>query len=212
MEKALKALKKQGMKNLIIDLEDNGGGYLNAATEIADKFLKRGDLVVYTQGDKSKKSQYVTRSDGKYTDGRLVIMVNQYSASASEILAGAVQDQDRGLVVGRRTFGKGLVQRPFPFPDGSMIRLTVARYYTPSGRCIQRPYSSGDEEEYYLDLVKRYQHGEFSSADSVHLPDSLRYYTLRTLRTVYGGGGIMPDRFVPIDTTAIITVTLWPKE
>lgn len=201
MEKALKALKKQGMKNLIIDLEDNGGGYLNAATEIADKFLKRGDLVVYTQGDKSKKSQYVTRSDGKYTDGRLVIMVNQYSASASEILAGAVQDQDRGLVVGRRTFGKGLVQRPFPFPDGSMIRLTVARYYTPSGRCIQRPYSSGDEEDYYLDLVKRYQHGEFSSADSVHLPDSLRYYTLKTLRTVYGGGGIMPDRFVPIDTT-----------
>ncbi len=201
MENALKILKKQGMKDLIIDLEDNGGGYLNAATDIADKFLKKGDLVVYTKGDKSRPAQYTTRSNGKYTDGRLVLMVNQYSASASEILAGAIQDQDRGLIVGRRTFGKGLVQRPFPFPDGSMIRLTVARYYTPSGRSIQRPYTSGDEEEYYLDLVKRYENGEYSNADSVHLPDSLRYYTLHSMRPVYGGGGIMPDRFVPIDTT-----------
>jgi len=201
MEKALKALKKQGMKSLIIDLEDNGGGYLNAATDIADKFLHKGDLVVYTKGEKTRPAQYVTRSNGKYTDERIVVMVNQYSASASEILAGAIQDQDRGVVVGRRTFGKGLVQRPFPFPDGSMIRLTVARYYTPAGRCIQRPYSSGDEEEYYLDLVNRYKHGEFSNADSVHFPDSLRYFTLRSMRPVYGGGGIMPDRFVPIDTT-----------
>ncbi len=199
VSQALKRLKKEGMKNLIIDLEDNGGGYLNAATDIADMFLRRGDLVVFTKGDKSRLSQYTTTSNGKYTDGRLVVMVNQYSASASEILAGAVQDQDRGVIVGRRSFGKGLVQRPFPFPDGSMIRLTVARYYTPSGRCIQKPYS--DDDDYYSDIIERYRHGEFSSADSVHLPDSLRYYTVRNMRPVYGGGGIMPDRFVPIDTT-----------
>lgn len=198
---ALKRLKKEGMKDLIIDLEDNGGGYLNAATDIADMFLRRGDLVVFTKGDKSRLSQYTTTSNGKYTDGRLVVMVNQYSASASEILAGAVQDQDRGIIVGRRSFGKGLVQRPFPFPDGSMIRLTVARYYTPSGRCIQKPYSA-DDDDYYSDILERYRHGEFSSADSVHLPDSLRYYTVRNMRPVYGGGGIMPDRFVPIDTTS----------
>ncbi|MDE6100565.1 MAG: S41 family peptidase [Paramuribaculum sp.] len=201
VEQALRRLKKDGMKNLIIDLEDNGGGYLNAATDIADMFLRRGDLVVYTKGDKSRLSQYTTTSNGKYTDGRLVVMVNQYSASASEILSGAVQDQDRGIIVGRRTFGKGLVQRPFPFPDGSMIRLTIARYYTPSGRCIQKPYSAGKEEDYYSDITERYRHGEFSSADSTHLPDSLRYYTLRNMRPVYGGGGIMPDRFVAIDTT-----------
>ncbi len=201
MENALKKLQKQGMKHLIIDLEDNGGGYLQAATDIADMFLKRGDLVVYTKGDKSRPSQYTTTSDGRYTDGRLVVMVNQYSASASEILSGAVQDQDRGIIVGRRTFGKGLVQRPFPFPDGSMIRLTVARYYTPSGRCIQKPYDDGDADKYYADIMERYRHGELSSADSIHLPDSLKYYTLRNMRPVYGGGGIMPDRFVPIDTT-----------
>lgn len=201
METALKKLKKEGMKHLIIDLEDNGGGYLNAATDIADKFLKRGDLVVYTKGDKSRPSQYTTSSNGKYTDGRLVVMVNQYSASASEILSGAIQDHDRGVIVGRRTFGKGLVQRPFPFPDGSMIRLTIARYFTPSGRCIQKPYSSGDDDAYNSDILERYRHGELSSADSIHLPDSLRYYTLHNMRPVYGGGGIMPDRFVAIDTT-----------
>lgn len=201
METALKKLTKQGMKHLIIDLEDNGGGYLQAATDIVDMFLKRGNLVVYTKGDKSRPSQYTTTSNGRYTDGRLVVMVNQFSASASEILSGAVQDHDRGVIVGRRTFGKGLVQRPFPFPDGSMIRLTVARYYTPSGRCIQKPYDDGDDDKYYADIAERYRHGELSSADSIHLPDSLRYYTLRNMRTVYGGGGIMPDRFVPIDTT-----------
>lgn len=201
MENAMKKLKKQGMKHLIIDLEDNGGGYLNAATDIADKFLKRGDLVVYTKGDKSRPSQYTTSSNGKYTDGRLAVMVNQYSASASEILSGAIQDHDRGVIVGRRTFGKGLVQRPFPFPDGSMIRLTIARYFTPSGRCIQKPYSAGEEDSYYSDILERYRHGELSNADSIHLPDSLKYYTLHTMRPVYGGGGIMPDRFVPIDTT-----------
>lgn len=201
VKEAMKKLKKQGMKNLIVDLEDNGGGYLNAATDMADMFLKKGDLVVYTKGDKARPSQYITSSDGKYTDGRLVVMVNQYSASASEIFAGAMQDQDRGAIVGRRTFGKGLVQRPFPFPDGSMIRLTIARYFTPSGRCIQKPYTKGDSESYDLDILDRYKHGEFSNADSIHLPDSLRYYTLRNMRPVYGGGGIMPDRFVPIDTT-----------
>lgn len=201
VETALKKLKKQGMKHLIIDLEDNGGGYLQAATDIAEMFLKSGDLVVYTKGDKCRPSQYTTTSTGRYTDGRLVVMVNQYSASASEILSGAMQDQDRGVIVGRRTFGKGLVQRPFPFPDGSMIRLTVARYYTPSGRCIQKPYDDGDADKYDADIMDRYHHGELSNADSIHLPDSLRYYTLRNMRTVYGGGGIMPDRFVPIDTT-----------
>lgn len=201
LETALKKLKKQGMKNLIIDLEENGGGYLNAATDIADMFLNRGDLVVYTKGDKTRPSNYTTTRNGQYTDGRLVVMVNQYSASASEILSGAIQDQDRGVVVGRRTFGKGLVQRPFPFPDGSMIRLTVARYYTPSGRCIQKPYSSGDDKNYDTDILNRYNHGELSNADSIHMPDSLRYYTLKSLRPVYGGGGIMPDIFVPIDTT-----------
>lgn len=198
---ALRKLEAKGMKHLIIDLEDNGGGYLNAATDIADMFLHRGDLVVYTKGDKTRPSQYITPSDGRYTGGRIVVMVNQYSASASEILAGAIQDQDRGVVAGRRTFGKGLVQRPFPFPDGSMIRLTIARYFTPSGRCIQKPYSSGDETAYNEDILQRYKSGELSSADSVHIPDSLKYYTTRRMRTVYGGGGIMPDRFVPIDTT-----------
>lgn len=201
MEEALRKLKRQGMKHLIIDLEDNGGGYLNAATDIADKFLKRGDLVVYTKGDKMRPSQYTTSTNGRYTDGRLVVMVNQYSASASEILSGAIQDHDRGVIVGRRTFGKGLVQRPFPFPDGSMIRLTIARYFTPSGRCIQKPYSAGDDDAYNSDILERYRHGELSNADSIHLPDSLKFYTLNTMRPVYGGGGIMPDRFVPIDTT-----------
>ncbi|MCM1348496.1 MAG: S41 family peptidase [Firmicutes bacterium] len=201
METALKQLQKQGMKHLIIDLEDNGGGYLNAATDIADKFLKRGDLVVYTNGSHTMPSQYTTRTNGKYADGRLVVMVNQYSASASEILSGAIQDHDRGVIVGRRTFGKGLVQRPFPFPDGSMIRLTIARYYTPSGRCIQKPYTAGGDD-YNADILNRYRHGELTNADSVaQLPDSLRFYTLETMRPVYGGGGIMPDRFVPIDTT-----------
>ncbi len=201
-DKAFLDLEKQGMKNLIIDLEDNGGGYLGAAHELASRFLRRGDLVVYTDGPQTGTQVYGAERDGYFLDGRLVVNVNQYSASASEITAGAVQDNDRGLVVGRRTFGKGLVQRPFPFPDGSMIRLTVAKYYTPSGRCIQKPYTPGDEDEYRADILHRYQAGEFSSADSIHFPDSLRFETIRNRRPVYAAGGIMPDLFVPIDTTA----------
>lgn len=201
-EAALEKLRKQGMKNLIVDLEDNGGGYLQAAHQLASHFLDKGDMVVYTDAPKMGRTVYAVEKPGNFNKGRLVIMANQYSASASEILSGAVQDNDRGLIVGRRTFGKGLVQRPFPFPDGSMIRLTVSRYYTPSGRSIQKPYAPGDEESYRKDILHRYEAGEFSSADSIHLPDSLRFETLHNHRPVYGGGGIMPDLFVPIDTTA----------
>lgn len=199
--KAFAELKKKGMKNLIIDVESNGGGYLNAATQLVNSFLKEGDLIVYTDSPRSNPYYFYAQADGHFLDGRIVVMVNQYSASASEILAGALQDNDRGLVVGRRTFGKGLVQRPFPFPDGSMIRLTVSRYYTPSGRCIQKPYAEGDGDDYRDDLERRYDAGEYMSADSVHFADSLKCTTLRNHRTVYGGGGIMPDLFVPIDTT-----------
>lgn len=201
-EAGLEKLRKQGMQNLIVDLEDNGGGYLQAAHQLASHFLDKGDMVVYTDAPKMGRTVYAVEKPGNFNKGRLVIMANQYSASASEILSGAVQDNDRGLIVGRRTFGKGLVQRPFPFPDGSMIRLTVSRYYTPSGRSIQKPYAPGDEESYRKDILHRYEAGEFSSADSIHLPDSLRFETLHNHRPVYGGGGIMPDLFVPIDTTA----------
>lgn len=199
---AMATLRKQGMENLIIDLEDNGGGLLGAATDLASHFLDKGDLIVYTDAPKLGRHDYITDKNGDFTKGKVVVMANQYSASASEILSGALQDNDRGLVVGRRTFGKGLVQRPFPIPDGSMIRLTVSRYHTPSGRCIQKPYTAGDGEDYRKDIMHRYEAGEFSSADSIHLPDSLRYNTLRNHRAVYGGGGIMPDCFVPIDTTS----------
>lgn len=204
-EKALSDLRAKGMQNLIIDLEDNGGGYLQAAHQLASHFLEKGDMVVYTDAPKMGRSDFRVERAGDFRKERLVIMANQYSASAAEILSGAVQDNDRGLIVGRRTFGKGLVQRPFPFPDGSMIRLTVSRYYTPSGRSIQKPYAPGDEEAYRKDMLNRYEAGEFSSADSIHLPDSLRYSTLRNRRPVYGGGGIMPDLFVPIDTTMYST-------
>lgn len=204
-EKALSDLRAKGMQNLIIDLEDNGGGYLQAAHQLASHFLEKGDMVVYTDAPKMGRSDFRVERAGDFRKGRLVIMANQYSASAAEILSGAVQDNDRGLIVGRRTFGKGLVQRPFPFPDGSMIRLTVSRYYTPSGRSIQKPYAPGDEEAYRKDMLNRFEAGEFSSADSIHLPDSLRYSTLRNRRPVYGGGGIMPDLFVPIDTTMYST-------
>lgn len=202
LDKAMTKLSKQGMRNLILDLEDNGGGYLGAAFRMASRFLHKNDPVVYTESPKLGTTTYDNEAEGDFTDGRLVVLVNQYSASASEILAGAVQDNDRGVIVGRRTFGKGLVQRPFPFPDGSMIRLTVSRYHTPSGRCIQKPYKPGDTEDYALDMKRRYDSGEFSSADSIHFEDSLRYETLRNRRIVYGGGGIMPDVFVPVDTTA----------
>ena len=199
--KAVKSLKKQGMENIIIDLQDNGGGYLGSAYNLASNFLKKGDLVVYTEGMRSQPYYFNAEHKGSMLDGRVIILVNQYSASASEIVAGAIQDNDRGLVVGRRTFGKGLVQRPFPFPDGSMIRLTVSRYHTPSGRCIQRPYTEGEADEYRDDIMKRYESGELMNADSVHFADSLKYTTLKNHRIVYGGGGIMPDKYVPLDTT-----------
>lgn len=197
---AVEKLRKNGMRNLIIDLQDNGGGYLGAAVELASEFLSKGDPVVYTKGLHSAPAYFNLEKDGKYRDMRVVVMVNQYSASASEILSGALQDNDRGLIVGRRTFGKGLVQRPFPFPDGSMIRLTTARYYTPSGRSIQKHYEKGQGEEYMLDMLNRYKSGELWSADSIHQVDSLRYETLHNHRPVYGGGGIMPDVFVSVDT------------
>lgn len=202
---AVEKLKKEGMTDLIVDLEDNTGGYLQAAHNLASHFLDKGDLVVYTESPKIPGAEFRVDKRGDLRDGKVVVMVNQYSASASEILAGALQDNDRGLIVGRRTFGKGLVQRPFPFPDGSMIRLTTAKYHTPTGRCIQKPYTSGDDESYRKDILHRYEAGEFSSTDSIHMPDSLRFETLKNHRPVYGGGGIMPDVFVPIDTTAFTT-------
>ncbi|MDE5930128.1 MAG: S41 family peptidase [Muribaculaceae bacterium] len=201
VREAVLNLKRKGMKQLIIDLQDNGGGYLGAAWQMSADFLHAGDPVVYTSGRNSAPQHYDLDTDGPFTDIPVVVLVNQYSASASEIFSGAMQDNDRGLVVGRRTFGKGLVQRPFPFPDGSMIRLTTARYYTPSGRCIQKPYDKGHSEEYQLDLLNRLNSGELWSADSIKLIDSLKYSTLRNHRTVYGGGGILPDIFVPVDTT-----------
>ena len=199
MEK-VKLLKKQGMERLIFDLSDNGGGYLNSATQLANEFLSAGNLIVYTEGRRSSRHATNATGFGSLKDMKIAVVVNQYSASASEIFSGAIQDWDRGVVVGRRTFGKGLVQRPFPFADGSVIRLTIARYYTPSGRCIQKPYDKGNDA-YARDIIDRYNNGELTSADSIHFPDSLRYTTLRSKRVIYGGGGIMPDRVVPFDTT-----------
>ena len=195
------SLKKKGMKDLIFDLEDNGGGYLQAAAQIANEFLEKGDLIVYTNGRAAPRQEYKAQANGRWRKGKVVVLTNEFTASAAEIVSGAIQDQDRGVVVGRRTFGKGLVQRPLTFDDGSEIRLTIAHYYTPSGRCIQKPYKKGDRLDYAMDLDKRYKHGEFTNQDSIHLSDSLKYYTLRKHRVVYGGGGIMPDYFVPLDTT-----------
>lgn len=195
---ALDSLKGCGMKSLMLDLQGNGGGYLSAAVNIANEFLDRTNLVVYTEGRISPRYDHLAQGGGRFTKGNLVVLVDETSASAAEILAGAIQDWDRGAVVGRRTFGKGLVQRPFPMPDNSMIRLTIARYYTPAGRCIQKPY--GDSINYQDDLMNRYNSGELSNADSIHFPDSLKTYTKRLGRVVYGGGGIMPDYFVPLDT------------
>ena len=198
---AITSLKKQGMKQLILDLTDNGGGYMQIAAKIANEMLNRGNLIVYTQGRKSPRQNLNADGSGTFRTQKVVVMINQFSASASEILSGAVQDWDRGVVVGRRSFGKGLVQREFMLPDSSSFRLTIARYYTPSGRNIQKPYVKGDREDYDKDIVERYNHGELQSADSIHFADSLKYTTLRLHRTVYGGGGIMPDVFVPLDTT-----------
>ena len=198
---AMDSLKKKGMKDLIFDLEDNGGGYLQTAAQIANEFLEKGDLIVYTNGRAAPRQEYKAQANGRWRKGKVVVLTNEFTASAAEIVSGAIQDQDRGVVVGRRTFGKGLVQRPLTFDDGSEIRLTIAHYYTPSGRCIQKPYKKGDRLDYAMDLDKRYKHGEFTNQDSIHLSDSLKYYTLRKHRVVYGGGGIMPDYFVPLDTT-----------
>ena len=197
----VKELQSKGMTDLILDLQENGGGYLQAAVDIANEFLQKNDLIVYTEGRKVRRHEYHAKGNGSLLTGKVVVLINEFSASAAEIVTGAIQDQDRGTVVGRRSFGKGLVQRPVEFPDGSMMRLTVAHYFTPSGRCIQKPYKKGDKREYEMELDDRYKHGELYSADSIHLDDSTRYATLRRRRTVYGGGGIMPDVFVPLDTT-----------
>ena len=197
---ALEQLKAQGMKDLILDLQENGGGYLQAAVNIADELLAKDELIVYTVGRRVPRQEYRAKGEGRFMTGKVVILVDEYTASAAEIVTGAVQDQDRGEVVGRRTFGKGLVQRPIDLPDGSMIRLTIAHYYTPSGRCIQKPYEKGKQKDYALDVVNRLKHGELTNQDSIHFADSLKYETLQKHRTVYGGGGIMPDYFVPLDT------------
>lgn len=203
IRKALNDLKKEGMENLILDLTDNGGGYLQASVELLGEFLPKGSLAVYTEGTNSPRNNNYAFPHGKtplLEDGRLVVMLNQYSASASEITAGAIQDWDRGLIVGRRSFGKGLVQRPIPFPDGSMIRLTIAHYYTPTGRDIQKPYEKGNSKSYNKDIAERFDHGELMHADSVKRIDSLKVKTLNVHRDIYGGGGIYPDSFVPLDT------------
>ncbi len=196
-------LKSKGMSNLIVDLTGNGGGILSTSTDITDEFLDKGKLMVYTEGKNQPRMTINSTSKGEFKTGKLVILVDEGSASASEIVSGAIQDWDRGVVVGRRTFGKGLVQRQLPLTDGTMIRLTVARYFTPTGRGIQKPYNGGDLEAYNLDFVNRFNHGEMMNADSIQFPDSLKYATLINKRTVYGGGGIMPDVFVPIDTTVV---------
>lgn len=205
MMESLKDLRKQGMRQLIMDLSDNGGGYLNAAIDMCNEFLERGQLMVYTEGVNSPRNEANANGWGDYKDLHMVVIVNQYSASAAEIFAGAMQDWDRAVIVGRRTFGKGLVQRPFKFEDGSMMRLTVARYYTPSGRCIQKPYNRGDKKAYEHELMDRYNEGEYYSLDSIQFNDSLRYTTRLNGRTIYGGGGVMPDIFVPVDTSEYST-------
>ena len=198
---ALATLRKQGMRDLLLDLQENGGGYLQAAVNVANEFLKRDELIVYTKGRQMNRRDFRAVGDGSFVDGKVVVLVDEYTASAAEIVTGAIQDQDRGLVVGRRTFGKGLVQQPIDLPDGSMIRLTISHYYTPSGRCIQKPYEKGKQKDYSMDMVNRLKHGELTNRDSIHFADSLRFATLHEHRTVYGGGGIMPDYFVPLDTT-----------
>ena len=197
----LHLLKKQGMRQLVVDLSDNGGGYMDAAIQMVNVFLDDGQLIVYTEGLNQSRAEAKANGRGEFKDMKLVVIMSQYSASASEIFAGAIQDWDRGLVLGRRSFGKGLVQRPFKFEDGSMMRLTVARYHTPSGRCIQKPYVKGDKKGYDADLLTRYNAGEYYNIDSIQFNDSLKYTSLKNHRVVYGGGGIMPDVFVPVDTT-----------
>jgi carboxyl-terminal processing protease len=204
---ALAKLSQEQVSNLVIDLRDNTGGYLASAVQMANEFLSKGRLIVYTQGRKSPRQDYRSDGRGSYQNIPLVVLINEGSASASEIFAGAIQDNDRGTIIGRRSFGKGLVQQPIEFPDGSMIRLTVARYYTPSGRCIQKPYTTGDDKNYEQDLLSRYQHGEYFSKDSIKHTGPA--YHTNIGRLVYGGGGITPDIFVPEDT---LVITSYYKE
>ena len=197
---AIDTLRRRGMKSLIFDLRGNGGGFLDQAILIANEFLPRGNRIVYTEDRHKNRTNQYSDGRGRLTDLETVVLIDEASASSSEILAGALQDNDRGTIIGRRSFGKGLVQSQTPFEDGSALRLTVARYYTPTGRSIQKPYTAGDEEGYALDLQQRYDRNEFFSADSIHFADSLRFTTPKG-KTVYGGGGIMPDIFMPLDTT-----------
>ena len=199
--KGLRELREKGMTKLILDLRGNSGGIMEAAIQIANQFLKEGQLIVYTKGRTQPRTEARSTGKGEFETGDLVVLIDEWSASASEILAGAIQDNDRGTIIGRRSFGKGLVQEPVPFPDGSGMRLTIARYYTPTGRSIQKPYNNGFDE-YYEDLNTRFTHGEFEVSDSIHFSDSLKFLTPGG-RTVYGGGGIMPDKFVPVDTSGV---------
>jgi carboxyl-terminal processing protease len=199
--KGIDKLKNLNCKKLILDLRNNGGGYMDAATNIADQFLEKGKLIVYTEGKSRPRDEIFAREEGVFLKGDMIILIDEWSASASEILAGAIQDNDRGTIMGRRSFGKGLVQEPLMLSDGSAIRLTIARYYTPTGRCIQKPYDNGTEN-YYSDLHERYINGEFQEADSIKFADSLKHITPGG-KIVYGGGGIMPDIFIPIDTAGL---------
>ncbi len=198
---AIHMLRDNGMINLVLDLQANSGGYLQAAVDISNEFLDKGDLIVFTEGRVMPRREYRANGNGIFKDGRVVVLIDSYTASAAEIVSGAIQDNDRGLVVGRRSFGKGLVQRPIDLPDGSMIRLTTAHYYSPSGRCIQKPYEKGKSEDYNNDMLERLKTGELTNPDSIHFADSLRYFTQKNHRVVYGGGGIMPDVYVALDTT-----------